>query len=405
MPNGDNAHATTLKLLETLKSHSCNKKVVLALAAFTANLGEYMLLLQRGNTNSLSSSVAFLRQVSEIEHLNALTEEVTKLVQAIRNLEMLNAKLVMKLHQWNTSLTTEAGKELIIQLENEVSQIYAILKHHYNSCKVYIGKEIEDAYQSLLKLMQRPGGGDIVEILNRFLGGQGKKTDSYEIVWLPVVDGLYNQQKFMKLKGHMKCPIAVFLTPEGEVTCQNALPLLWTWGNQAFPFTAEAVKTLWHIAEGKLVCLYGGGSMDWIQQFTAGIKVVFARIGVTVEMVYVCKNNAKVWTGKGKEVIVRMEGETALNIKWKYGNWENYAKRYGFLQGLGYYMEDQIIPHSCFQLKLPFVSSEIPGKVECCERGSQMDLYYIYLAYRTLLGKPDYFSHERSFKFDLKCQD
>ncbi|KAE8706765.1 Detected protein of unknown function [Hibiscus syriacus] len=342
-PGGDDAHATTLKLLEMLKTYSWNAKVVLALAAFTANLGEYWLLLQRGNTNSLASSVAFLRQVPEIERLYTLKEEVTKLVQAIGNLAMLNAKLVMKLHQWyfskdtppisdanleiiraaywtihsfvqmasllglrnkNTSLTSEEGKALIIQLENEVNQIYAILKHHYKSCKVYIGKEIEEAYQSLLKLMQIPGGGNIEEILNRFLGGQGKvdidklrskhvlflitdldisleeitllnelyeKTASYEIVWLPVVDGLYNKQKFMKLKEHMKwytdvptvlepavikyirevwhfikSPIAVILTPEGEMTCQNALPLLWTWGNEAFPFTAETQRTLWH---------------------------------------------------------------------------------------------------------------------------------------------------------------
>ncbi|KAK8673647.1 hypothetical protein V6N13_111967 [Hibiscus sabdariffa] len=565
-PGGEDAHATTLKLLETLKTYTWNAKVVLALAAFTANLGDYWLLLQRGNANSLASSVAFLRQVPEIERVNTLREEVTKLVQAIRNLAMLNAKFVMKLHWWyfskdtqpitdanleitraaywtihsfvrmasllglrnkNTSLTTEAGKALIIQLENEVSQIYDILKHHYKSCKVYIDKEIEDAYQSLLKLMQRPGGGDIVAILNRFLCGQGidkvdidklrcknvlflitdldisleeitllnelyEKTDKYEIVWLPVVDGLYDKQKFMELKAHMKwytnvpavlepavikyirqvwhfikSPIAVVLTPEGEVSCQNALPLLWTWGNAAFPFTAETEKKLWHdrygwrldflfddvvdpeirkwIAEGKLICLYGGGTMDWIQQFTTGIKVVFARIGVMVEMVYLGKNNDNEWTGnvikklhghnirvlqserllwarlrsmlylytrmsqgktlrkhdpfmqeatkilaydageggwallcKGAEVIVRLEGETALNIIWKYGDWENYAKRYGFLEGLSYYMEDQIIPHNCVQFKLPFVSSEIPGKLECCECGRQMEMYYMY---------------------------
>ncbi|KAK8474799.1 hypothetical protein V6N13_044438 [Hibiscus sabdariffa] len=533
-PGGEDAHATTLKLLETLKTYSWNAKVVLALAAFTANLGEYWLLLQRGNANSLASSVAFLRQVPEIERMNALREEVTKLVQAIRNLAMLNAKFVMKLHCWyfskdtqpisdanleitraaywtihsfvrmasllglrnkNTSLTTEAGKALTIQLENEVSQIYDILKHHYNSCKVYIGKE------------QRPGGGDIVAILNRFLCGQGidkvdidklrcknvlflitdldisleeirllnelyEKTDKYEIVWLPVVDGLYDKQKFMELKAHMKWYTDVpFLNrrSSSDVTCQNALPLLWTWGNAAFPFTAETEKKLWHdrygwrldflfddvvdpeirkwIAEGKLICLYGGGTMDWIQQFTTGIKVGFARIGVTVEMVYLGKNNDKEWTGnvikklpghshnlrvlqserlfwarlrsmlylytrmsqgktlrkhdplmqeatkilaydageggrallcKGAEVIVRLKGETALNIIWKYGDWENYAKRYGFLEGLGYYMEDQIIPHSCVQFKLPFVSSEIPGKLECCECGRQMEMYYMY---------------------------
>ncbi|XP_022744148.1 protein SIEVE ELEMENT OCCLUSION B-like [Durio zibethinus] len=563
---GENAHATTVKLLETLKTYSWNTKMVLALAAFTANLGEFWLLLQRGNNNSLAKSVAFLRQVPEIERLNPLRDGVTKLVQAIRNLAKCNAKFMTKLHSWyfsketqpiseakveiiratywtinsvvqiasllgwrnkNTSLTTEAGKTLIIQLENDVSQIYDILKHHLKQCKDYIGKEIGDAYKTLLILMQRPGGGDIVKILDRFLRRDGidkvdieklrskhvlflitdldisleeitvlnelyQKTESYEIVWLPVVDGLYNKKRFLELKASMKWytdvpailepavikyikevwhfiknPIAVSLTSEGEVTCQNALPLLWTWGNEAFPFIAEKEKNLWHnrygwrldfliddlidpelrkwIIEGKLICLYGGGSIDWILQFTTAIKVVLARIGVTVEMVYVGKNNAKEWTGKvtaelhshnlrvlkserhfwarlqsmlylytkmrqgkglsrddsfmqevmkilafdgseggwtlfckGADVIVRLEGETALNIIWKYADWENYAKKHGFLEGLNYYMEDQNIPHSCVQLKLPFISSEIPGKVQCCECGKEMEMYYMY---------------------------
>ncbi|XWS65172.1 hypothetical protein CRYUN_Cryun05aG0069200 [Craigia yunnanensis] len=562
---GENAHATTVKLLETLKIYSWNTKVVLALAAFSANLGEFWLLLQRGNTNSLASSVAFLRQVPEIERLNALRDGVTKLVQAIRNLAKCNAKFMMKLHYWyfsketppiseakleiiratywtidsvvqiasllgwrnkNTSLTTEAGKTLIIQLEKEVSQIYAILKYHFKRCKEYIGKEMEDAYKSLLKLMQRPGG-DIEEILKRFLCGEGidkfdieklrskhvlflisdldisleeitvlnelyQKAESYEIVWLPVVDGFYDKEKFFELKESMKWytavpailepavikyikevwhfiknPIAVLLSPEGEVTCPNALPLLWTWGNKAFPFTAETEKTLWRdrygwrldflvddlidpelqkrIIEGRLICLYGGGSIDWILQFTTSIKVVLARIGVTVEMVYVGKNNAKEWTGKviaelqshnlrilkserlfwarlrsmlylytkmrqgrtlskddpfmqvvmkilaydgseggwalfckGADVIVRLEGQAALKIIWKYSDWENYAKKHGFLEGLNYYVEDQNIPHSCVHLKLPFISSEIPGKVQCCECGSEMEMYYMY---------------------------
>ncbi|XVF30280.1 hypothetical protein REPUB_Repub16aG0043000 [Reevesia pubescens] len=565
-PGGENAHATTVKLLETLKTYSWNTKVVLALAAFTANLGEFWLLLQLGNTNSLANSVAFLRQVPDIERLNSLRDGVSKLVQAIRTLAKCNAKFMMKLDSWyfsketppiseakleiiraaywtidsvvqiasrlgrrnkNTSLTTEAGKTLIIQLENELSQIYDILKYHFKCCKGYIGKEMKDAYQSLLNLMKRREGRDIVEILNRFLCGEGvdkvdieklrsknvlflisdldisleeitvlnelyQKTESYEIVWLPVVDGLYDKKKFSELKSSMKfytdvpailepavikyikefwhfikSPIAVLLTPDGEVTCQNALPLLWTWGNGAFPFTAEKEKTLWRnrydwrldflvddlidpelrkwIIEGRLICLYGGGSIDWIQQFATGIKVVLARIGVTVEMVYVGKNNANEWTSKviaelhshnlrilkserhfwarlrsmlylytkmrqgktvtkdgsfmqevmkilaydgneggwalfckGADVIVRLEGEAALNIIWKYNDWENFAKKHGFLEGMNYYMEDQDIPHSCVQLKLPFISSDVPGKVQCCDCGREMEMYYMY---------------------------
>lgn len=106
-----------MKLLETLKTYSWNTKVVLALAAFTANLGESWLLLQRGNTNSLATSVALLRQVPEIDRLDLLGSEVGKLIQAIRNLASCNAKFMMKVHPWyfskDTSPISEAKLEII----------------------------------------------------------------------------------------------------------------------------------------------------------------------------------------------------------------------------------------------------------------------------------------------------
>ncbi|WRX25013.1 Sieve element occlusion [Theobroma cacao] len=541
---GENAHATTMKLLETLKTYSWNTKVVLALAAFTANLGESWLLLQRGNTNSLATSVALLRQVPEIDRLDLLGSEVGKLIQAIRNLASCNAKFMMKVHPWyfskdtspiseakleiiraaywtihsvvqiasligrrnkSTALSMEKGKTLVAHLETEVSEI---------------SKEMEDAYQSLLELMQR-SGRDIVEILNRFLchGNMDKvdieklrsnyvlflisdldislgeitvlnelymKGEGYEVVWLPVVDGLYDKKKFVELKSSMKWytdvpaildpavikyikevwhfiknQIAVFLTPEGKVTCQSALPMLWTWGNEAVPFTAEKVKDLWRkryhwrldflvddlidpelrqwIVEGKLICLYGGGSIDWIREFNTGLKFVLARIGESVEMVYVGKNNDKDWTEKvirdlrvikserhfwarlqsmlylytkmrqgktltkddpfmqevmkilsydggdrgwalfckGPDVKVRMDGETARAIISKHGDLETYAKRHGFLEGLNYYMEEQDIPHSCV-LQLPLIDSEVPGKMCCDQCGREMEMHYTY---------------------------
>ncbi|XP_021282956.1 protein SIEVE ELEMENT OCCLUSION B-like isoform X2 [Herrania umbratica] len=557
---GENTDATTMKLLEMLKTYSWNTKVVLALAAFTMNLGESWLLLQRGNTNSLATSVAFLRQVPEIDRFDLLGSEVGKLIQAIRNLASCNAKFMMKVHPWyfskdtspiseakleiiraaywtihsvvqiasligrrnkSTSLSMETGKTLAIRLETEVSQIHDLLMYHFKRCKEYIGKEMEDAYQSLVKLMQRPEGADIVEILNRFLShGNMEKVDieklrskhvlflisdldislqeitvlnelylkgeGYEVVWLPVVYGLYDKKKFVELKSSMKWytdmpaildpavikyikevwhfiknPFAVFLTPEGKVACQSALPMLWTWGNEAVPFTAEKVKDLWRkrydwrldflvddlidpelrqwIVEGKLICLYGGGSIDWIREFTTGLKFVLARIGESVEMVYVGKNNDKDWTEKvihnlrvikserhfwarlqsmlylytkmrqgktltkddpfmqevmkilaydggdggwalfckGPNVIVRMDGETARAIISKHGDLETYARRHGFLEGLAYYMEEQDIPHSCV-LKLPFISSEVPGKMCCDQCGREMEMHYTY---------------------------
>ncbi|XP_017976107.1 PREDICTED: protein SIEVE ELEMENT OCCLUSION A-like isoform X1 [Theobroma cacao] len=178
-----------------------------------------------------------------------------------------------------------------------------------------------------------------IKVLNRLYQMNNQR---YEILWFPIVDvATYEKIKFSELKQLMKwgavdpsnigpafieyikkeCnflknPIAVSLNQEGDVTCLNALPMLWTWGNSAFPFTDEKEHQLWNKIGEKtgwklellldeqidldipprmrsvtFVCLFGGENISWIQKFTE--KVKNATVGVSFKLVYVGKSKGK----------------------------------------------------------------------------------------------------------------
>ncbi|XWS51327.1 hypothetical protein CRYUN_Cryun12cG0167600 [Craigia yunnanensis] len=84
---GGDAHATTMVLLNTLSSYSWDAKVVLTLAAFAVNFGEFWLVVQLCTTNSLAKSVALLKQLPDIlEHSQTLKphfDALNKLIKAM----------------------------------------------------------------------------------------------------------------------------------------------------------------------------------------------------------------------------------------------------------------------------------------------------------------------------------
>ncbi|XVF41540.1 hypothetical protein PTKIN_Ptkin01aG0287500 [Pterospermum kingtungense] len=169
-----------------------------------------------------------------------------------------------------------------------------------------------------------------------------RNGQKYEIVWLPIVDlsaSDYNKDRFLELKQMMKWtvvepsiiesqvigfikkewrfiknPIAVSVTPGGQLTSQNALTMLWTWGNEAFPFTYEKEQALWKdkvddqngwtlnlllddlvqvqdlrswTESLTFVCLFGGGDLSWIQRFIEKVRNATREAGVTLKLVYV----------------------------------------------------------------------------------------------------------------------
>ena len=87
---GGDAHATTMVLFNTLTSYSWDAKVVLSLAAFAVNYGEFWLVAKLSTTNPLAKSVAFLKQLPDIiEHSNSLKPQydaLKKLIMAMMDL-------------------------------------------------------------------------------------------------------------------------------------------------------------------------------------------------------------------------------------------------------------------------------------------------------------------------------
>ncbi|XP_065880033.1 protein SIEVE ELEMENT OCCLUSION B [Euphorbia lathyris] len=67
--SGADAHTTTLSLFNMLSSYSWDAKLVLTMAAFALNYGEFWLLAQIYSTNPLAKSMAILKQLpSLLEH-------------------------------------------------------------------------------------------------------------------------------------------------------------------------------------------------------------------------------------------------------------------------------------------------------------------------------------------------
>ncbi|KAF5740430.1 hypothetical protein HS088_TW11G00499 [Tripterygium wilfordii] len=86
--SGGDVHATAMAILNLVSYYSWDAKLVLALAAFAVQYGEFWLIAQTYTSNHLAKSVAVLRQLPEImQHSSTLRPRF----EAIRNL--INAML------------------------------------------------------------------------------------------------------------------------------------------------------------------------------------------------------------------------------------------------------------------------------------------------------------------------
>lgn len=103
--SGVDGHATTVALLYLLANYPWNSKLVLTLAAFALDYGEFWLLAQIYSSNQLARSMAILKQVPVImEHsgplkprfdaLNNLVKSVVELTKCIVAFEELPAMYI-----------------------------------------------------------------------------------------------------------------------------------------------------------------------------------------------------------------------------------------------------------------------------------------------------------------------
>ncbi|XP_057970955.1 protein SIEVE ELEMENT OCCLUSION B-like [Malania oleifera] len=198
---GGDAHATTMVLFNTLSSYSWDAKVVLALAAFAVNFGEFWLVAHLSTTNPLARSVARLKQLPDIlEHSTSLKsrlDALNNLVQATMNVTkcIIEFKelpsqyispemppmsvavahiptaaywtirsivacasqitsLIGSGHEYITS-TTETWE--LSSLGHKVSNIHDHLKNQLALCHQHIAEKRQvEAYQILLRLIETP---------------------------------------------------------------------------------------------------------------------------------------------------------------------------------------------------------------------------------------------------------
>jgi hypothetical protein len=84
---GGDAHATTLAIFNLVSNYTWDEKLVLALAGFAVNYGEFWLVAQLYLTNPLAKAVALLKQLPDIieraDNLNPKFEELTTLIKAV----------------------------------------------------------------------------------------------------------------------------------------------------------------------------------------------------------------------------------------------------------------------------------------------------------------------------------
>lgn len=84
---GTDAHATTMAIFNTLSNYSWDAKVVISLAAFAVNYGEFWLVANLSTTNHLAKSISLLKQLPDIiEHggsLKSRFDAINLLIQAM----------------------------------------------------------------------------------------------------------------------------------------------------------------------------------------------------------------------------------------------------------------------------------------------------------------------------------
>ncbi|KAL3835662.1 hypothetical protein ACJIZ3_010398 [Penstemon smallii] len=118
-------------------------------------------------------------------------------------------------------------------------------------------------------------------------------------------------------------PMLVVLDPQGKPSNIDALPMMWIWGSQAFPFTKARESLLWDnvewnielladaidprilewINDNKVICLYGGEDIEWIRRFTNAARIVASGINVHLELLYVGKRNPGAKVKRCHEII------------------------------------------------------------------------------------------------------
>ncbi|EEF47605.1 conserved hypothetical protein [Ricinus communis] len=121
---GGDAHATTLAIFNLVSSYSWDAKLVLALAAFAVNYGEFWLVAHLYLTNPLAKAVALLKQLPDIlERADALKpkfEAVSSLIRAALDV----AKCIVEFKELPPQYITPDAPEMLIATAHIPTAVY-----------------------------------------------------------------------------------------------------------------------------------------------------------------------------------------------------------------------------------------------------------------------------------------
>ncbi|XAR64470.1 hypothetical protein NMG60_11024828 [Bertholletia excelsa] len=192
---------------------------------------------------------------------------------------------------------------------------------------------------------------------------QAKLKGSYEIVWVPIPSSdawtLSEEQSFEFFSNSLPWnsirqpwslssivvnfikhvwsfkeePLMVVFDTQGTVTNLNAMDMTLIWGARAHPFSISREHELWEeetwslnlllnridplvsnwVEEEQNLCIYGGGSLNWIRRFNAKMRGMTSS-GLQLKMIYVGKKNLCEQTRCILSTIKEQNREVALTL-------------------------------------------------------------------------------------------
>ncbi|CAN0871827.1 Protein SIEVE ELEMENT OCCLUSION B [Linum grandiflorum] len=121
---GGDAHATTMSIFNIVSSYSWDAKVVLALAAFAVNYGEFWLVAQLYLTNPLAKAVALLKQLPDIleraETLKPRFDALSNLIKAMMDV----AKCIVEFKELPSQYISHDTPEMLAATAHIPTAVY-----------------------------------------------------------------------------------------------------------------------------------------------------------------------------------------------------------------------------------------------------------------------------------------
>ncbi|KAJ6751406.1 hypothetical protein OIU85_001892 [Salix viminalis] len=153
--SGTDAHATTVSLFNMLSSYSWDAKLVLTMAAFAMNYGEFWLLAQIYSSNQLAKSMAILKQLPSIMEndsgsLNARFDALDNLIKVMMDV----TRCVVEFKDLPTSYISQEVPALSTAMAHIPTAVYWTLRSVV-ACVAQITAITTMGHENILKHLRK----------------------------------------------------------------------------------------------------------------------------------------------------------------------------------------------------------------------------------------------------------